>query len=228
MNREFFREADFGGVFKRLYIVGQLHGALRDLEILDEMIAQEIMATPAKNSAVLHAGGYIDKGNGVPELLGALEHRNEIQEAPVIYLLGAHEWLMLRAMRGDSRASLQWLLSGAEASLDRWNVPTENWGANLATSIPGSQLDFLQRMPTCARIGDARFVCSTFIVEDARPFGLFGQQAEMGMPPSEQPLTAIGYHSDLMIRGAVPPAWSFCMGWTSGRVQCVVVERELP
>ena len=134
MNREFFKEADFGAAFERLYIVGQLHGAPHDLEVLDQMIAQDIAAKPTLNSAVLHAGGYIDKGNEVPELLGALEHRNEIQGTPVIYLLGAHEWLMLRAVGGDQHASLQWLLSGAEASLDRWNVPTENWSANLATS----------------------------------------------------------------------------------------------
>ena len=83
-------------------------------------------------------------------------------------------------------------------------------------------------MPTCARIGDARFVCSTFIVDDARPFGLFDRKAEIDMLPGEQPLTAIGYYSDLMRQAAAPPSWSFCMGWTSGRVQCVVVERKRP
>lgn len=210
----------------RLYVVGQLHGALNDLLLLDEMIARDVARFEAVGAAVLHAGGYIDKGNQVPELLDYLEHRTHVGSARVTYLLGAHEWLMSRAVCGDRRAALQWLLSGAEASLGRWGVPTRDWIKTLPTTIPQNHIDFLRSLPASAVIGQTRFVCSSFVTGSTQPFGLFGQSGAAEALFGDGPICAIGGDSDVM-RSVAPHPWMVRDLWTVERVFCTVLDRRV-
>jgi len=210
---------------RRLYVVGQLHGALDELQAVDEMVARHLSTREGQKAVVLHAGGSIDKGNRVPELLSCLESRTHVAAASVVYLLGAHEWLMLRAIGADKRAALEWLLSGAEASLDRWGVPTRDWVAMLPEAIPKSHIAFVQALPACAVAGQINFVCSTFTDVRARPFGLFGHPIAAEALAGGRPLTSIGAFSDLM-RGTAPEPWTVDDIWTVERVQCAVLERS--
>jgi len=162
-----------------LYVVGQLHGAPDALRAIDERIARDSASRDPGAAAVLHAGGYIDKGNQVPELLDRLVRRGDVSGVPVTYLLGAHEWLMSRTLDGDRRAALKWLLSGAEASLDRWRVPTEDWISALTGIVPGNVSAFLRGLPVCAWTGRQAFACGTFADGPARPFGLL---TDLAMP----------------------------------------------
>jgi hypothetical protein len=208
----------------RLYIVGPVHGALDDLTTLDRRIARDALARQSDETLVLHAGSYIDKGNHVPELLSILERRLRVETAPVIYLMGAHEWLMLRTLAGDRHAALLWLLSGAESSLDAWQVPVDDWIARLPAAIPGGHLAFLKSLPLSASAGATRFVSATFAKAEARPFGLTGGLGiEWGLLDDGR-LTPIGSASELM-REVAPPGWQVCDIWSEGALDCVVLDR---
>jgi serine/threonine protein phosphatase 1 len=165
---------------------------------MDELIADDASTHQGGDAVILHAGGYIDKGNQVPELLNRIERRVHVGSIPVIYLLGAHEWLMLRAVSGNRQAALEWLLSGAEASLDRWRVPVEDWIEHLKTTIPQSQIDFLHALPVSAFDGRRRFFCETFSGGPALPFGLFGRPGGMEALFDQAVATPVGNLSGVM------------------------------
>jgi hypothetical protein len=217
-------ETRIEGSIGRLYVVGQIHGAPDDIGELDERIARD--AEPlAGQVMVLHAGGYIDKGNQVPELLEYLSRRNNVGVAAVTYLLGAHEWLMLRTLDGDRRAAVEWLLSGAEASLDRWQVPLQDWVSLLASSIPAQQIAFLRGLSATAFDGQTHFFCETFGTGPAQPLGLFGQLGDPGATLTKNGRTPVGNFSDIM-RHSAPAPWTVSAVWTAGRVRCAVVDRR--
>jgi len=208
----------------RLYVVGPVHGALNALRALDGVISCDVAKHRPGEAAVLHAGGYIDKGDQVPQLLSYLIDRAHLGSARVTYLLGAHEWLMLRALTGDRRAALEWLLSGAEASLDGWGVPARNWVERLPSAIPKSHMAFVNELPACAVIGGTRFACSSFAVGPARPFGLIARPGPIDELFGGEPATAIGSFSDLL-RGAAPEPWVVRDVWTADRISCAVLDR---
>lgn len=212
-----------GAAYCRLYLIGQLHGAPEALDELDKRIIDDLASGDGSAAAVIHAGDYIDKGPRVPELLDRLCRRTRVGSAPAVYLAGAHEWMLRRAVCGDGRAAVQWLLSGAEASLSQWRVPTDNWVSRLPAALPRDQLDFLKVLPFSARLDGVRFVSSSFHVAESRPFGLL--RANLGIvdfPDSPSP-TAIGRCSEVL-RGRAPAPWLVREVWRSGKVACAVLE----
>jgi hypothetical protein len=219
------QEAMIESVVQRLYMVGQIHGALDDLKRLDDRITRDLVGLQQGEASLLHAGGYIDKGNQVPELLDYLAARPALGVASMIYLLGAHECLMLRAIEGDQRAALEWLLSGAEASLDRWGVSIKNWQANLEKVILRSHVDFLRALPIYASDGRTRFFCETFANGPARPFGLASETASLDALEERPFCLSIGNFSRFM-HGGAPDHWLLREMFAAGGIRCAVFERR--
>lgn len=214
-------DVQLGDDVQRLYVVGHLHGAPERLAGLDDWIAADAEDLPQGAAVVLHAGGYIDKGNHVPELLDQLALRTQIGGVAVTYLMGAHEWLLLRALDGDRRAGLLWLLSGAEASLERWGAPTSSdWQERLASTIPADHLAFLRRLSMSALHGQVRFACRSLIEADARPFGLFGQA--LGL--EDQLCAGQATLAPCPISQTPPAPWGLRNVWGKGRTPCIVLQ----
>lgn len=219
-------EMNAGQTATRIYAIGQVHCDLRSLDAIDARIRRDQEELPAPGSCVvLQAGGLIDKGVGLPALMERLHSRTQVGEASVTYLAGAHEELFARTIKGDRRAALLWLLSGAEGSLARWNVPTTDWVTALPMVTPKADRDFLLALPSLARIGETRFVCSTYVIPAAMPFGLFGTPTDtegMLKPPKVVP---IGRGSELMRRSMPPEGWTCRAMWSENRLACAVLER---
>lgn len=210
----------------RIYAFSQVHCDLSDLKVIDGKIAEDSKEYPSEELAVIHAGGLIDKGTSLPNLMQYLRNRPELGVSSITYLKGAHEDLFVKSLKGDSRAAFHWLLSGAEGSLDRWGVPTQDWVAALSRVIPPEDIAFLTGLPGSVTFDRTTFVCSTFTSAQARPFGLFGSPIDTKALFGDGPVDPIGRHS-LLMRGQAPDGWRIADTWISGRLSCAVLKRNL-
>jgi hypothetical protein len=218
-------EIRLGRQVVRLYAIGQVHSDVAPLRAIDARISADLASMPDGGStAIIQAGGLIDKGIAVAETLHYIGSRDSMGGARVTYMMGAHEELMLRAIGGDSRAALFWLLSGSEGSLSHWGVPTKDWVAGLRQHVPEAARQFLGALPGSVAIGSTRFVCSTFTEMGALPFGLFGRPAEPAAIFGPGPVVPVGRGSELMA-GKAPDGWHCREIWTEGALSCAVLER---
>lgn len=210
----------------RLYVIGQVHSDMAPLCAIDARICADLAFMPeGGTAAVIQAGGLIDKGTAVTETLHYICTRDRVGGAPVTYLMGAHEELMLRTIGGDGRAALIWLLSGSEGSLSRWGVPTDDWVAGLGQHVPEEALQFLVALPGSVSIGSIRLVCSSFTEMGALPFGLLGRPADPAVIFGPGPVVPVGRGSELMA-GLAPDGWHCREIWMEGALSCVVLERK--
>lgn len=219
-------EVNLSSSLDRLYAIGQVHSDVESLKTLDLRIARDAAGCSNMTTAIVQAGGLLDKGTTLPALLAYVRSRNCVGNVPVTYLKGAHEVLMGRALLGDRQAAIAWLLSGAEGSLNAWGIPTSNWVALLPQTVPRSDREFLSSLAGVACVGSMRLVCSTFTENSARPFGLIDTPMDLEALFGPEPVTPIGRFSALT-SGAAPEGWRIADFWSVERVNCVVLQRSL-
>ena len=114
----------------RTLAIGDIHGNLRALETVLEMVA------PVRGDRLIFLGDYVNKGMdtcGVIERIIGLKSRLE-----VVCLLGNHDLVMREALKQPRNRSLfeSWMGMGGRATLDSYmdGVPH---------AIPGTHIDFL-------------------------------------------------------------------------------------
>lgn len=111
----------------RRFAIGDIHGCLTALQVLDNELAF------GDGDTVVTLGDYVDRGpnsRGVIEFLLGLRKRCRL-----VALRGNHEIMMLQA-RDDRSLLLNWLACGGDATLD-------SYGASGFQDVPGSHWDFL-------------------------------------------------------------------------------------
>jgi serine/threonine protein phosphatase 1 len=149
----------------RAYVVGDIHGRLDLLEDLLAKIHAELQHRPARKTLLVFVGDLIDRGPSSAQVLERLRtyRRQGIQ---TIFLLGNHEEVLLRIIRGDSELITKWRWFGGSECLQSYGVdPAEiaRLSGDDALSIvrgaiPREHVEFLETFADSCRFGDYLFV----------------------------------------------------------------------
>ncbi len=142
---------------RRVYAIGDIHGASDRLRRLRQAIAQDLAERPA-TALLVHLGDYIDLGPDSPGVLDLVAGPPPAPGLRVVNLIGDHERMLLDALRGDRAAATDWLWAGGRETLRSWGIdpdsPREVW----ADSIPPHHRAFLESLRPMHREGDYLFV----------------------------------------------------------------------
>ena len=149
----------------RAYVVGDIHGRLDLLEDLLAKIHAELQHRPARKTLLVFVGDLIDRGPSSAQVLERLRtyRRQGIQ---TIFLLGNHEEVLLRIIRGDSELITKWRWFGGSECLQSYGVdPAEiarlsgdDALAVVRGAIPREHVEFLETFADSCRFGDYLFV----------------------------------------------------------------------
>lgn len=145
---------------KRIYAIGDIHGAADALDRLIEKIEKD--AGGLDQAQLIFLGDYVDRGidsKGVIERLVAFQNRYK----DAVFLKGNHEATMLDFLANPD-AALEWLEWGGDQTLRSYGVAgalTKSGDAlstSLADALPQSHRDFLKGLSLKHIAGDYLFV----------------------------------------------------------------------
>jgi len=148
-----------------VYAVGDIHGR-RDLldELLSRIEADQARRAPAE-TLVIFLGDLIDRG---PDSRGVVERLIDYAAGPVAcrFLMGNHEEVFLKALRGDLRALRFLIRIGGRETILSYGIDEEEYRAldfaelmaSLQARVPQSHVDFLAGFERWVEEGDYLFV----------------------------------------------------------------------
>lgn len=143
---------------RRLYVIGDIHGAYAKLRDLHGQIAADLKARPVASAMLLHLGDFVDKGDQSRAVVDYLIEEDPVPGLDMLNLTGNHEETMLAALDGDGAAAADWLWGGGRATLDSWGVaadaPKESWPEHFTAG----QMRFLRRLHLHHQEGGYLFV----------------------------------------------------------------------
>jgi len=159
--RNDFSNSPSGPKGKRLYAIGDVHGCLDKLLALINMINISDETLPKKSTFVVLLGDLIDRG---PDSAGVVQWAQEFSANRPNYhfLMGNHEDIFLKAVRGDLEALDKWLIYGGEETLVSYGIdPSFIKNNDLDTilitikkKIPKSHIEFLSSFLDSIEFGD--------------------------------------------------------------------------
>ena len=149
----------------RAYVVGDVHGRLDLLEDLLAKIHSELQHHPAARTLLVFVGDLIDRGPSSAQVL----ERLRIYRRPGIrteFLLGNHEEVLLRILRGDAELITKWRWFGGSECLQSYGVEPEQLArlsndealAIVRQAVPDEHVRFLEGFADSCRFGDYLFV----------------------------------------------------------------------
>jgi serine/threonine protein phosphatase 1 len=150
---------------QRVYAIGDIHGRRDLLDELITLIEQDSAQRPFAESLIIFLGDLVDRG---PDSRGVVERAMELRSwfFPTRFLMGNHEEVFLRALRGDKRALRLLLRIGGRETLLSYGVSTRDY-TNLdfeelldliISKVPDEHIEFLGSFETSIEIGDYLFV----------------------------------------------------------------------
>jgi serine/threonine protein phosphatase 1 len=129
---------------RRIYALGDIHGALSALRALHRLVRADLAARPIGSATLIYLGDLIDYGEDSAGVLDLIATMPSTPGLAAVSLRGDHEQMLLDALDGEAAAATDWLHEGGEASLRSWGVasstPRENWPALL----PAAHVAFLR------------------------------------------------------------------------------------
>lgn len=133
------------GPGRRVYAVGDVHGQLDRLRRLHATIRTDLADRPVARPILVHIGDLIDRGPDSAGVLDLLQRGTPVPGAPMVNLMGNHEWMFLKAIvRQDEGSVDQWLGNGGLETLASWgiraSVPPERW----RELVPRAHVAFLR------------------------------------------------------------------------------------
>lgn len=150
---------------RRFYAVGDIHGR-RDL--LDELLARiedDAAARGPADTLVIFLGDLIDRG---PDSRGVVERLMAFRDGPVPsrFLMGNHEEVFLKALKGDLRALRFLIRIGGRETILSYGFSEEEYRAldfeallaRLHRAVPQDHVDFLAGFERWIEAGDYLFV----------------------------------------------------------------------
>lgn len=151
---------------QRVYGVGDIHGRLDLLDRLLDMIESDDRARgDAATSQIVFLGDLVDRG---PDSRGVVERLLELSHGPkpVRFLMGNHEEVFLRAMRGDLPALRFLIRIGGRETLISYGIGEEEYRRlefedlleRARSLVPEAHLAFLAGFEKWIEIGDYLFV----------------------------------------------------------------------
>lgn len=145
----------------RVYAVGDIHGCLDQLKVLQEGILQDAAESSAARKVVVYLGDYVDRG---PDSRGVIDHLIEqpLEGFKSIHLMGNHEQFMLDFLR-DSDVMRIWLLNGGDETLRSFDVNPFTGGPDglqnaLREALTAKEQKFLRNLRLSHTEGDYHFV----------------------------------------------------------------------
>ena len=149
----------------RGYAVGDIHGRLDLLEELLAKIHAELQHKPAARTLLVFVGDLVDRGPKSAQVIERLRTYRRSGIEPM-FLLGNHEEVLLRILKGDISLIPSWLQFGGLQCLQSYGVDaddlrgrTPDMVVELARgAVPESHVDFLESFADSCRFGDYLFV----------------------------------------------------------------------
>lgn len=220
-----------------IYAIGDIHGALAPLIALHELIEADARRRSAQRRCLVYLGDYIDRGIDSSAVLDLLIDR-PLAGFERVFLKGNHEDGLLRFLV-DSDGGLPWLNYGGVATIYSYAIKPPDPPSSaeerhraqseLLTKIPGSHLDFLDRLELYHTEGDYLFVHAGL-----RPgIAIESQAPEDMMWIREDFLESDAEFGKLIVHGhsitAEPDICSNRIGidtgaYATGRLTCLVLE----
>src|SRR5579872_1676969 len=107
----------------RAYVVGDIHGRLDLLEDLLAKIHAELQHRPSPKTLLVFVGDLIDRGPSSAQVIERLRTyaRPNIQ---TVFLLGNHEEVLLRILKGEASLVSSWLQFGGMQCLQSYGLDT--------------------------------------------------------------------------------------------------------
>lgn len=159
---------------KRIYAIGDIHGCLNQLLVVQENIRQDLLARPHPDPVIIYLGDYMDRG---PDSRGVIDNLIAEDAAPhaTHMIFGNHDEMLLTYRdtplarirpNGPKVNKLHWLdeLLGGVETLKSYGVtgadptdPVKTQAALIAT-LPDNHLSFLRALVLHVRIGSYLFV----------------------------------------------------------------------
>jgi serine/threonine protein phosphatase 1 len=149
----------------RAYVVGDIHGRLDLLDHLLAKIDEDLKTRPARKTLLVFVGDLIDRG---PHSAQVIERLRTYRRAGVrtIFLLGNHEEVLLRILRGDRALIASWLRFGGLQCLESYGVNARELArrkshdalATIQRAVPQEHVQFLESFMDTCRFGDYLFV----------------------------------------------------------------------
>lgn len=147
-----------------IYAVGDIHGCLKNLMILDNMILSEAKTLPGRK-AIIYLGDYIDRGPHSAHVIEYFCRRLGSQVdtgMTFLNLCGNHEEMFLSFI-DTAGESEKWLAYGGIETLKSYGIRTANKTARqlaleAAEAVPLSHMEFLRSLPSAIRLRNYWFV----------------------------------------------------------------------
>jgi len=149
----------------RAYVVGDIHGRLDLLDQLLVKVDEDLKRRPVRKTLLVFVGDLIDRG---PQSAQVIERLRTYRRAGVrtIFLLGNHEEVLLRILRGDRALISSWLRFGGIQCLESYGVNAKELArkrgqealAIVQRAIPHEHVKFLESFMDTCRFGDYLFV----------------------------------------------------------------------
>ncbi|GGF10615.1 metallophosphoesterase [Aliidongia dinghuensis] len=147
----------------RVYVIGDIHGCIDELDALQALIRQDLFLTQADQNLIIYLGDYVDRGPASAEVLDRLI-AHPLQNTTPIHLKGNHEAMMAAFLERPEEVGPKWFAIGGAATVASYGVPwrggmeLSRLAEDLAERVPQSHRDFLNSLETYYRLGDYFFV----------------------------------------------------------------------
>ena len=172
-----------GAAGYRAYAIGDIHGRLDLLEDLLAKIHAELQHYPSARTLLIFVGDLIDRGPSSAQVIERLRTYSRTGIQPV-FLLGNHEEVLLRILRGDAELITKWRWFGGAECLQSYGVDPQQLAhvsetealAVVRSAIPRDHVEFLKSFVDSCRFGDYLFVHAGI-----RPGVQFDQQSQADM-----------------------------------------------
>jgi serine/threonine protein phosphatase 1 len=150
---------------QRAYVIGDIHGRL---DLLDQLLAdihRDIAARPVRKVLLVSLGDLIDRGPSSAQVVERLRTYRRDGVRP-IFVIGNHEEVLLRIVKGDAELIAKWRMFGGSETLQSYGIdPASLKGlareaalAVVRKAIPDAHVQFLESFGDSVRFGDFLFV----------------------------------------------------------------------
>jgi serine/threonine protein phosphatase 1 len=145
----------------RAYVIGDVHGRLDLLEDLLARIYAELQHRPASRTLLAFVGDLIDRGPNSAQVIERLRSYSRKGIEP-LFILGNHEEVLLRILRGEAELITKWRWFGGAECLRSYGVNPEALASLTAeqalivvrSAIPDEHAEFIESFVDSCRFGD--------------------------------------------------------------------------
>jgi serine/threonine protein phosphatase 1 len=124
----------------RQFVIGDIHGCARELDVLLEALPL------ARGDTLAFVGDYIDRG---PESAAVIERMIELgtrTDITTVFLKGNHEDMCLDYLGRRGHWGEAWGPNGGGATLRSYGLDARAPGAEAAAAMPAAHLDFMEAL----------------------------------------------------------------------------------